>query len=99
MTRLALEDVREILNLPGAPLFSTVLRPASGIPQLERGYGKLLTWRDQLLQDSPDLSICGFGWEGIGINDMIKSAVKVAERILNASGSQIRQAEIKGVYF
>lgn len=99
MTRLALEDVREVLNLPGNPLYSTVLRPASGIPQLERGYGRLLAWRDQLLRDTPDLSICGFGWEGIGINDMIRSAVKVAEGILSASGSQIRQTEIKGVYF
>lgn len=99
MTRLALEDIREILHLPGEPLYSTVLRPASGIPQLERGYGRLLAWRDQLMQEYRSLSVCGFGWEGIGINDMIKGAAKVAEGILDASGSQTRQPEVKGVYF
>ena len=77
----------------------TVLRPASGIPQLERGYGRLLAWRDQLMQEHRSLSVCGFGWEGIGINDMIKGAVKVAEDILDTSGSQSRQPEVKGVYF
>jgi oxygen-dependent protoporphyrinogen oxidase len=99
LTRLALEDVRQILNLPGEPLYSTVLRPASGIPQLERGYGRLLDWRNQLMRENRSLYICGFGWEGIGINDMIKSAVKVAESILSDSGSPNRQPEIKGVYF
>ena len=97
MTRLALEDIREILHLPGEPLYSTVLRPASGIPQLERGYGRLLAWRDQLMQEHRSLSICGFGWEGIGINDMVKEARRTVDAILAQANH--RANEVKGVYF
>lgn len=99
MTRLALDDVREVLNLPGDPVYNTVLRPQSGIPQLERGYGQLLTWRDKVVQDHPGLSVCGFGWEGIGINDMIRSATGAAEQILRPSSAHTEGPEIKGVYF
>lgn len=99
MTRLALQDVRELLDLPGEPVYSTVLRPKAAIPQLERGYPQLLAWRDRLVQDHPDLFICGFGWEGIGINDMIKTAVRVAQSIQTSSGSGEYRAEVKGVYF
>ena len=99
MTRLALQDVREILNLPGEPAYSKVLRPEGAIPQLERGYPQLLAWRDRLMQDSPGLFICGFGWEGIGINDMIKSATRVAEGLQSSSAAGGYRPEVKGVYF
>lgn len=99
MTRHALNDVREVLNLPGDPVYSTVLRPEAAIPQLERGYGRLLAWRNQLMQDQRGLSVCGFGWEGIGINDMIKGATAAAERILRPSSADSGGPGIKGVYF
>lgn len=99
MIRHALADVREVLNLPGDPVYSAVLRPEGGIPQLERGYGRLLTWRNKLMQDQRGLSICGFGWEGIGINDMIKGATGVAERILRPASDHPEGPELKDVYF
>ncbi|MDP3480702.1 MAG: FAD-dependent oxidoreductase, partial [Desulfoprunum sp.] len=99
MTRMALQDVREILDLTGEPDYSTVLRPEGAIPQLEKGYPQLLTWRDTLLQENPGLFVCGFGWEGIGINDMIKTASRTAQTLQNASGSEEYGTELKGVYF
>jgi protoporphyrinogen/coproporphyrinogen III oxidase len=99
MTRLALQDVREILNLTAEPEYSTVLRPVGGIPQLERGYPRLLAWRDRLLQENPGLYVCGFGWEGIGINDMIKTADRTVASLRNASGTGGYGTEIKKVYF
>lgn len=99
MTRLALQDVRELLDLPGEPLYNRVIRPSGAIPQLERGYPQLLAWRDRLMQDNPGLFVCGFGWEGIGINDMIKTAARVAQGIRTSSGSGEYRAEVKGVYF
>ena len=101
MTRLiagVLADLKELMELPGKPAFATVLRPASGIPQMEAGYSGLLDWRQALSAAHPSLHLCGFGWKGIGINDMIKEARQMAEAL--CTRQQIDQRpEVKGVYF
>jgi len=99
LTREALKDVKEILNLSNDPVYSTVLRSKWTIPQLERSYPQLLNWRDNLMQSYRGLHICGFGWGGIGLNDMMKSGSRVAESILSTSGSSREDAAVKGVYF
>jgi oxygen-dependent protoporphyrinogen oxidase len=92
------EDIRQLMDLPEPPVFSRVLRPKWGIPQMEEGYPALPAWRNRLHEMVDSLHLCGFGWQGIGINDMHKEAWKVAKRIL--SGEQASEAkEIKGVYF
>lgn len=94
----AYEDVRDILPLKGEPVYTRVLRPWGSIPQLEQNYPQLLGWRDRLIGKLPNLHVCGFGWEGIGLNDMIKHGIRTAEAI-QAGSERRRQAEIKGVYF
>ncbi|MDU9047458.1 MAG: protoporphyrinogen oxidase [Candidatus Electrothrix sp. Rat3] len=92
------EDLKQLIDLPDPPVFSRVLRPKYGIPQLEEGYPALLEWRKQLHADNKNLHLCGFGWQGIGINDMHKQAWEMAKRIL--AGYQGEQEEkVKGVYF
>ncbi|MBU0945986.1 MAG: protoporphyrinogen oxidase [Proteobacteria bacterium] len=96
----AVRDLRQLLNLPGEPTYSRVLRPGGGIPQLEGGYPALLQWRNTLMQKEKGLYVTGFGWEGIGLNDMIKTAFRVSEAIKEGeqdSGEQ--EAAIKKVYF
>jgi len=91
-------DLKQLIHLPDPPIFSKVLRPDHGIPQLEIGYPKLLAWRNSLVTDNQGLYVCGFGWEGIGINDMTKSAKQVATAI--AAGTDAKGGtEVKGVYF
>ncbi len=90
-------DLGQLMALP-EPNFTAVLRPRSGIPQLEAGYTELLAWRQRVQAADDRLHLCGFGWKGIGINDMTKEARKVALRI----GAQVAvgdQDEVKGVYF
>jgi oxygen-dependent protoporphyrinogen oxidase len=99
LIRQALQDLRELLPLQGEPVYARVLRPKGGIPQLEAGYPALLNWRDQLMQENQGLFIHGFGWEGIGLNDMIKSATQVAESIKKNSGAAREEAAVKGIYF
>ncbi len=92
------QDLRELIDLPEPPVFSRVLRPQSGIPQLEEGYPGLLAWRRKLHESEDNLHLCGFGWQGIGINDMHKEAWKAAKRILQ--GLQEEEGdEVKGIYF
>ena len=99
LTRKAFEDVRDILQLSKAPTYTTVLRSGGGIPQLERNYPQLLAWREQFLNTHPGLQIVGFGWEGIGLNDMMKCASRAADRVLSSSAGTQHGADLKGVYF
>lgn len=90
-------DLGRLMDLP-APSFATVLRSQSGIPQLEAGYEDLLAWRRQVHAVHPDLHLCGFGWKGIGINDMVKEAARVAAELCT-HGVGGESTEVKGVYF
>lgn len=94
----AYEDIRQLMDLPEPPVFSRVLRPKWGIPQLEEGYPALLAWRNQVHAMVDTLHLCGFGWQGIGINDMHKEAWKMAKRILSGQCDE-GKTEVKGVYF
>jgi oxygen-dependent protoporphyrinogen oxidase len=99
LIRQTLADLRQLLPLQGEPVYARVLRPKGGIPQLEAGYPALLNWRDQLMQENPGLFIHGFGWEGIGLNDMIKSATRIAASIRENGGANKEEAAVKGIYF
>lgn len=93
------DDLRQLLDLPEKPCYTRVLRPRAGIPQLEEGYPALLNWLDEVHGTQPGLHVCGFGWHGIGINDMTKEAARVAAAIMQETGSQAGPAEVKPVYF
>jgi protoporphyrinogen/coproporphyrinogen III oxidase len=99
LIRQALEDIRDILDIAHKPIFTKVLRNSCGIPQPELGYPELLAWRDRLVNEQRGLSVCGFGWEGIGINDMIKTAGRVAENIMADRTNNGPKTAVKGVYF
>lgn len=99
LIRHSLADVRGLLDLPADPAFASVLRPHGGIPQLEAGYPDLLNWRNTLVQQREGLFICGFGWDGIGINDMVKTAVLSADRIKTGGDQDGSKTEFKKVYF
>ncbi len=99
LKRNVYEDLKQLIHLPEPPLFAKVLRTNHGIPQLEMGYPKLLQWRNKLESVIDGLHICGFGWEGIGINDMTKSAKAVADAIEKGTASIHEKAQVKKVYF
>ena len=92
-------DIRRLIDLPDPPCFAHVLRPETGIPQLELGHLRLQRWREEMEKEMPDLYLCGFGWEGIGMNDMIKKAKSVAEALTAGRARLSEQADVKGVYF
>ncbi len=93
----AYEDLSSLMNLPASPVYSRVLRPTAAIPQLEDQAAALFQWREQLHEAFPSLHLCGFGWNGIGLNDMIKQGAAMAERCMHAYKEQ--EPELKPVYF
>ncbi|MCK9296486.1 MAG: protoporphyrinogen oxidase [Desulfobulbaceae bacterium] len=92
-------DIRQLMELPEKPLFAKVLRPASAVPQLEMDHPKMLAYRAGLEQENTGLYICGFGWDGVGINDMVKSARKAAMAISAGGRGEEAAAAVKPVYF
>lgn len=91
-------DMAELLDLPDQPEFAQVWRPVGGIPQQEDDHLSLLSWRRELEARNQGLHVCGFGWDGIGINEMIKSARQAAEAVCGA-GQGPDAPEVKPVYF
>jgi len=92
-------DMRQLLELPSAPVYVKVLRPEGEIPQLEMDHPALLHWRRQMEERWDELYICGFGWDGIGINDMTKSAARTAEALAVGQGRSVGKAAVRPVYF
>ena len=93
-----LADMGHTLGLRGQPVYAETLRPLGGFPQLEEGAARLLAWRERLVADNAGLFVCGCGWNGIGINDMIKTAKAVATARLTGDGGN-QTAEVKKIYF
>lgn len=96
--RQTIYDLGELLDLPGEPVLSRVMRPTGGIPQLEEDHLRLLKWRKTLETQQSGLHICGFGWDGIGVNDATKSARQAALNIIDGRGEDA-EVSVKPVYF
>lgn len=95
-----LSDLGELLPLTEPPCFTRILRPAGGIPQMEIGNHQQLTaWRQQCQESYPGLHLCGFGWDGIGMNDMIKAAKQTATAVSAGTANRQEEAPVKPVYF
>ena len=92
-----LDDVGQLIPQAKVPEFHAVLRPSVGIPQLEDGALELLAWRERLKKEFNTLHLCGFGWKGIGLNDMIKEAKKLSQSLTSKPVQE--QNEVKGIYF
>lgn len=98
LTKKAFADVRDILKIRKDPVYTKVLRSDGAIPQLERNYPALLRWKERFVEQNRGMHVCGFGWEGIGLNDMMKSATQIAQEILSKNKKD-QITEVKGVYF
>lgn len=99
LVEAAFADISQLMQLPSKPLFTKVLRPETGIPQLEIGHHRFQSYRQKMETDFPGLFINGFGWEGIGANEMIKTAKATAENLIKGSGGTRGLTTVKGIYF
>jgi oxygen-dependent protoporphyrinogen oxidase len=93
------EDIRTLMVLPKPPVFAKVLKSVGAIPQLEMDHPALLKWRRGLEEKMSGLYLCGFGWDGIGMNDVIKSAARTVEAVAESRQADSGQAPVKPVYF
>ena len=92
-------DISELMVLPEPPVFAKVLKSVGAIPQLEMDHPALLEWRRGLEEKMSGLYLCGFGWDGIGMNDVIKSAARTVEAVAESRRADSGKAPVKPVYF
>ena len=91
-----LADLRGLMELPAEPRFAKVLRCAATIPQADGAYLQLLRWREAAGQACPRLHLLGFGWRGIGINEMAREAKALAAKLLGRAEAESNT--LKGIY-
>ncbi|MFN2510766.1 MAG: protoporphyrinogen oxidase [Pyrinomonadaceae bacterium] len=83
-------DLRELLGIEKAPLFSKVTRWPRSMPQYEIGHLDRVQRIDNHLTQLPTLKLSGNAYRGAGIPDCIRSGEKAAEELascLKATGS------------
>lgn len=94
-----LNDLKQLMILPGKPLYTKVLRTQNGIPQLEMGHQQFIDYRKILEEQYKDLKITGFGWRAIGMNEMIKDASLTANYLINHTSQSCEEEKAKAIYF
>ena len=77
-------DLRPLIGLRGAPVFSRVHRYERAMPQYEVGHLQRVSAIETRLLSFPGLALAGAGYRGVGIADCVHSAERAAEAVLSA---------------
>ncbi|WP_339313579.1 protoporphyrinogen oxidase [Paenibacillus sp. FSL M7-0896] len=80
LAELVRKDLKEIMGITAAPLFTEITRLRSSMPQYPVGHpGRISGLRSELAQKLPGVYAFGAGYDGIGMPDCIKQAKLTAE--------------------
>lgn len=77
-------DVFDVLGADGEPEMLRIFRHKRAIPQYGLDHGKVLAAVDKAEAEFPGLYFTGNAFRGIGMNDCVADAYRVAERVTNA---------------
>lgn len=86
LVRAVREELRQVLGLTDAPLFTRVYRWNGAMAQYGVGHLERLQRIENLLTQFPGLALAGNGYRGIGVPDCIRSGSDAVNRILAATG-------------
>ncbi|HEX9544833.1 MAG TPA: protoporphyrinogen oxidase, partial [Pyrinomonadaceae bacterium] len=76
-------DLRELLGIERAPLFSEISRWRNSMPQYEIGHSARVNKIAERLAALPGLALAGNAYSGVGIPDCIRSGEAAADSIFN----------------
>jgi len=82
VTRIARQELREILGFEAEPLFARIHRWESSMAQYEVGHASRVEAITEEMGKFPGLFLAGNAWSGIGISDCIRTGRAAAERAL-----------------
>ena len=78
---LVCEDLRILLGVSAAPVFTHCAVWPKAIPQYNVGYGKFRALMTQIETDAPNFFLAGHYRDGISLADSIVSGCNIAERV------------------
>jgi oxygen-dependent protoporphyrinogen oxidase len=84
ITRIAVEELREIAGIAAKPLFVRVYRWPRSMPRYTVGHLDRVAAIDTAASAYPGLYLIGSSLRGIGIGDCVKSGFEAAEKIIDA---------------
>ncbi len=85
MTELVRRDLRDLLGITDAPLFSFVVKWGRSMPQYHLGHLERVARIRACLRNYPTLRLAGNGFNGAGIPDCIRSGETAAAELLSES--------------
>lgn len=80
---LATRELGPVLGLQGDPLIRRVYRYTKGIPQYNLGHARRIERIDAGLGNFPGLFLSGNAFLGVGVNDCVRQARRVAGKVEN----------------
>jgi oxygen-dependent protoporphyrinogen oxidase len=86
IAQLALDDLRGMLGISGAPVFADVIKLGRSIPQYNVGYAAVKGLVARLETNNPGLYFAGNFCHGISVSDCIASGAAAAERVTDPMG-------------
>lgn len=81
LQEMVLGELRAIMSVTGAPVFSRIYRWDRAIPQYNLGYQDVVDAIDRLERETPGLFICSNYRGGIAVGDCVMNGKKTAERL------------------
>jgi oxygen-dependent protoporphyrinogen oxidase len=87
LRRIALEELRELLQISGEPIVADVARWPRSMPQYHVGHLDRIARIKQLMDRHPTLALAGNAYQGVGIPQCIESGELAAERVAAALSS------------
>ena len=74
-------DLRVTMGITAEPEFVTQVKWLKGIPQYLLGHRKKVTTVEEALSAYPDLHLTGNAYRGVGVNDCVRDALRVARAL------------------
>jgi oxygen-dependent protoporphyrinogen oxidase len=81
LKRIALREVRSLLQIQSEPLWEAVLRWKESMPQYDVGHIDRVARIDALLEQTPGLVLAGNAYRGVGIPQCIRSAKAAVQKL------------------
>ncbi len=82
---VARAELRQVMGITAPPEFEHHARWPSSIPQYLRGHARLIGEIDEAVEARPGLHLCGNAYHGVSLNDTVRVAAEVAERVVRQS--------------
>jgi len=77
-----MRDLKQIMGIACEPEFIKIFRHRHAIPQYSQGHAQRLQQLEDSLQGSPDLILSGNAFYGVGLNDCVNSANRIANKVV-----------------